>query len=365
MDAGLRNNFFAPSHLISGSLPEPLAVLKDLFAYTIEEASMITGPELVNAALKSLNCKLPLDAGVDGTALQLNLTEWSQLSSFMIDLYDYTEASESAPVKRDVVVAGAGPIGLLHALEARALGSRVTVIEKRTSYVRNVWFDLGPEAWFDTLAHLQSIGVLRLSFEHVIQYTDDRRSAKGQVITIRCKELETTLAKVAFIVGIDLRFGVTFCGTDALESGTERLVAIVGQDCSASEKVHLPYDLLLASDGSNSKVRQSVFLAYGEHNAFLIDSKIHMRIFDLKQPTLLLNLKPESDGQCRAPKSASADSFEVGNTVPGVTHIFKRFYLGHCHLQILFTHEFATKHFPKNDGTPNREILQLKYGLII
>lgn len=327
---------------------------------------MVTGPELVNSALKSLNCKLPLDAGVDGPALQLNLTEWTQLASFMIDLYDYAEASESARVKRDVVVAGAGPIGLLHALEARALGSRVTVVEKRTSYVRNVWFDLGPEAWFGTLAHLQSIGVLRLSFEHVVQYTDDGKSESGKVLTVRCKELETTLAKVAFIVGIDLRYGVAFCGTDALESGTERLAAIVGQDCSASEdqKVHLPYDLLLGSDGSNSKVRQSVFFAYGEHNAFLIDSKIPMRIFGLKQPTLLLNLKPESDGQCRAPKSSSSDSFEIGSAVEGVTHVFKRFYLGHCHLQLLFTQEFASKHFPKNDGTPNSENPLLKYGPI-
>lgn len=313
---------------------------------------MITGPELVNAALKALNCKLPIDTGLDGLSLQLNMTEWSHLAAFMIDLYDYTEAGESARVKRDVVVVGAGPIGLLHALEARALGSRVTVVEKRTHYVRNVWFDLGPEAWFRTLSHLQSMGVLRLSFESVTQYTDAQQSDSGKVITVRCKELETTLAKVAFVVGIDLKFGTTFCTTDALESGTERLVAVVASDCNASEgqKTHLPYDLLLGSDGTNSKVRQSVFFAYSTHNGFNINSRIPMRIPGLNQPTLLLNLKPEADGTCKTSKSSVVDSFDVGSALPGVTHVFKRFYLGHCHLQLLFTQQFAKQHFSKESS---------------
>lgn len=350
VDAGLRNDFFEPSHLISGSLPEPLTVLRDLYTYTVDEAAMITGPELVNAALKSLNCKISLEIGPDAPMIQLNLTEWSRLASFMMDLYDYVEASESAKVKRDVVVVGGGPIGLLHALEARALGSRVTIVEKRRSYVRNVWFDLGPETWFNTISHLRSMGVLHLSFEHVNQFTDDTESQGGKVITVRCKELETTLAKVAFIVGINFKFGTTFCSTDALESGTERLVAVVGQDCTSESLEHLPYDLLVGADGSNSKVRQSVFFAYATHNKFLIDSRIPMRIFGLNQPTLLINLKESDKGQCRAAKSSLTDSFDIGSSIPGVTHVFKRFYLGHCHLQLLFTQEFAKHHFAALNG---------------
>lgn len=330
--------------LISDSVPESLASLRGLYEWAKEGAAVATGEELAKRALEQLGCEQNL------VGLQVNGTRWSRLATHFTALYDYLETGDRAKAQRDVVVVGAGPIGLLHALEAKALGARVTVVEKRTSFTRNVWFDLGPEAWFDTISHLKQIGLFWISFEHVTQYSDDSGDENLQVITMRCQELQRMLAKVAFVAGIEFKFGFAYSGTKQLEDGTNKLTAIIEPtQTSIGENQDIPFDLMIGSDGANSQVRKSVFFAYQTHNSFLIDSRLPMRIFDLNQPTLLMNFKAGEDGKCRATKnSVPGSSFEIGASMPGVTHVFKRFYLGRCHLQLLFTQAFAKENFAEN-----------------
>ncbi len=43
----------------------------------------------------------------------------------------------------EVLIVGGGPVGLMSAIESYRNGGAVTVVEKRSEYTRNTWFDLG------------------------------------------------------------------------------------------------------------------------------------------------------------------------------------------------------------------------------
>lgn len=129
----------------------------------------------------------------------------------------------SAAIKQDVVVIGAGPVGLLSALDAAmalagtttaaqprtapaflphhplpchpldraANGARpgnlpLSVWEKRRSYKRNVWFDLD----VSTQAALHRLGLRELR-EPLL-----RHESSKDIVSIRCQALERWLATV-------------------------------------------------------------------------------------------------------------------------------------------------------------------------
>ena len=43
---------------------------------------------------------------------------------------------------KEIIIVGGGPVALINAIEAYKAGNLVHLIEKRTNYSRDIWFDL-------------------------------------------------------------------------------------------------------------------------------------------------------------------------------------------------------------------------------
>lgn len=339
LDWGLIDKFFEPMHTVLEPLPEPMSVLRTLYASQKVCSITSTSPTLAKLVAEAINCQSIFDEPVP---LQLNLTRWDQLQKYMNSLCQYIGPRTQSPKDLTVLVIGAGPVGLLHALEAAATTSKVTIVEKRWRFSRNMWFDLGPSTWYPTLNHVSLLGFQYLEFEHVLQ-SGDEDSQEIQVMTMRCQTLQNVLAKTAFLVGIDFLFGATFESyLPPSDSGKQTIASI---RISNDEVKLMAFDFLFAADGASSLARKSLDLTYNHQTKFLIDGKLPVRIDGLAQPTLLINLKPNEDKTCPKQKKAldglPMESHETGMVITGISHVFKRFYLGHCHLQVLFTQEKA------------------------
>ena len=51
--------------------------------------------------------------------------------------------------EKEILIVGAGPAGLIKAIEAYSAGySSISLIEKRSNYTRDIWFDFSPRPWF-------------------------------------------------------------------------------------------------------------------------------------------------------------------------------------------------------------------------
>jgi len=118
-------------------------------------------------------------------------------------------APQLPPLRRQrVVVVGAGPVGLLAAVEAWSnyFSEKVTVLEKRTGYSRDIWFDLYPPPWYNTLTVLQDLGYFHQIGDRKLSEFPGNRTA----YTVRAASLERFLAKVALTVGISIEYGSEF-----------------------------------------------------------------------------------------------------------------------------------------------------------
>lgn len=83
-----------------------------------------------------------------------------------------------------IVVAGAGPVGLLSAIAALQAGAWVTVVEQRTAYRRNVWFDLTGEGLDSpSQAILESWGL----FDQRVRV---QRHNNTDIVSVRCGRQE-------------------------------------------------------------------------------------------------------------------------------------------------------------------------------
>ena len=342
MDCGLRDTcldtLMSPPFRVS----KDLLILRSLFQSNICSETYTPEKRPLDFVLDSVGCD---SFSSSDFVIQLNMTRWKLLETYLNTLCKYADVTYRRSLRREVVVVGAGPVGLLHALEARLLfGSHVTIIEKRTSFTRNMWFDLGPRSWYDTLGQLSSLGLQYLEFEQLIQHPDLDDSTTD-VITVRCQVLQRILTKTAWIAGITFHFGSTFQSLESPSPGSSKMSIQASTDLGGT--LYLPFDLLIAADGASSLIRSHLHLNYNHQTNFYIDSRIPISIPHLSQPTLLINFKPTADGMCpdltRSPSGHGRESHEPGMVIPGVTHVFKRFYFGRCHLQVLFTQERASQ----------------------
>ena len=214
-----------------------------------------------------------------------------------------------------VVVVGAGPGGLLSALESLRVGAAVTLLEARAAnvaYRRSVWFDVMPDAaegsdnneeQEEVFAIDQAPGLRVLTS---LGLFTQRESADWIVrhdgfdgITVRCSSLERFLAKVLAMLRVAVRFGSAFsgaCSAESAEDGRRVAVATVvgnvgnhssstpwssevvvrshlppcrpddhpqerpaaaggGGGSTRSTQRRFPFDLLVGSDGARSAVR--------------------------------------------------------------------------------------------------------------
>lgn len=145
-------------------------------------------------------------------------------------------AAEEKPLK--VVVIGGGPTGLSAAIEAKAAGADVVVVEKRDQYTRENTLFL-PSG---SLALLEKWGAMVPKMQRLFLKEEKR----GFVLI---KDLEEDLAKRVHELGILVLRGEFKDFVDA-----EKLAVI---DCSG-EKIELPYDILVGADGMHSRVREKL-----------------------------------------------------------------------------------------------------------
>ena len=95
---------------------------------------------------------------------------------------------------QDVVVVGAGPAGLLSAIHYTFLGANVTILEKREDFARHNVVKL----WPSSVSYLKSVG-LKYFFPAFCY---------GGVEHIGIRRLQSSLLKVALVLGITFRFGI-------------------------------------------------------------------------------------------------------------------------------------------------------------
>lgn len=142
--------------------------------------------------------------------------------------------------KVGVVVVGGGPVGLMSGIIAFIGGADVVVIDKRTEYNRDVWFDISAKPWGAGLELLKSWGFLDM-----IDELESPGMDESDILQVRCQMLERFLAQTAMLVGVDIRHGLEFKGFD---KDNTKVITTIGDE--------FPFDLVVAADGINSRVRE-------------------------------------------------------------------------------------------------------------
>jgi hypothetical protein len=334
---GLNAEQFDPSHLLGHDYYAPLRLLKQLYQDLVSNEGGWSGTELLDRTVAKLemenqNC-LP-DA-----LSSITIDKWDRLSGYLNSLYHYADEDVEKRATKTLVV-GSGPIGLFHALEAHSRGSAVRIMEKRSNFTRNMWFDLGPSSWYGTLAHTKALGFGFLDLEVVEPASTDQTTPSTDSIILRCQVLQRLLAKTSSIVGIELHFDRAFHSLVSESVDGKLVAAFKSLDGAIEDKI--TFDLMIAADGAQSSIRNHLGLTYLRQDRFFIDKRIPIDIQGLSQPTILVNLRPDANGACPKLKVSPRDSLvleslEAGMSIPGVTHTFRRFYYTHCHLQVLLT----------------------------
>lgn len=258
-----------------------------------------------------------------------------------------------------VVVIGAGPVGLIHAIAAARSGAKVTVIEKRLNYSRSVWFDLYPKPWYPSIDILQD-----LQFEQdnntpyaVHEYAKDRK-----VVTIQAKTLETFLAKSAQNFRVQIMRQTEFVGINYSSTHGKRNQAVALSN-PGSKYLFIEFDVLLGADGSKSKVRELANIDLLPKNSFLDHFSGEKIMADgLKQIALVVDFRmmTTTNGSLSCPTEKThlnnsdekLNPWTAGFYIPEVSTVYKRFYFEHCQLQVFLNHRIG-------DNFSNSEDLSL------
>ena len=431
---------------------------------------------------------------------------------------DFSSRTSTHRAASSVVVVGGGPAGLVSGLAAVQAGCDVLLLERRTAYERSVWFDLSTDDTdpdgSSSKAYLQSgsvgdglggvgptqallkswgFGYQRAQVQRQSEAADERSPSStaesrimgscdassdwatsrvvachdagnvgedaksapvSEIVTVRCAELESFLAKVLFLAGATLAFGVEGhgpclassstirydnCGTSTSDStheawtvvatarrdsehwivrqrGKDSFLASAGflestlafaartpceilraaetdkrtheraenlgggaQMCGDDEGDGFevlttpPFDVLVGADGAKSRVRASLNCSMHSVSTFQVpmprssqqsdNSQIlEVSVGDvLRFPTAILRFATDAaTGRCPQLRSdTNSDPFAVRVAVPEVTSVFKRFFHGHCELQVAFDATAAASFVSSEEILGDRAVAQV------
>lgn len=166
-----------------------------------------------------------------------------------------TPAAPAAPF--DVLVCGAGPVGLRAAVEAAMLGLTVTVVEKRTAFSRANVITF----WDETMADMLSLGAK--------SYRPNLAST-GNPKHIGTREMQLILLKDLLLLGGVVRYGMRITGLVPPGGGGGRWQArFVPYVRSADEGAHAPDAAALALEFQRMKTYEAAFEATGNKGKHL------------------------------------------------------------------------------------------------
>lgn len=251
-----------------------------------------------------------------------------------------------------VTIVGAGPVGLLSALESYMAGAHIVVLESRINYTRNVWFDFYPQPYSTAYDMLVQLGAKLLQVEY-----ESQRLEQDEVITIRCQLLERFLSQVLVMLkDVTLKYDtqvVHYCPGYVISMPTNKAALHKSFDCNGTKFEHATihsYDLLIAADGTQSLIRKlSKVNAVQVTELQTIHKQKRIQVPHLHQVAWIINFEPQN-GSCPKIKidkdtGRPIDPWYPGFVIPGITSVFKRFYHGHCHLQVVLDQELGDSLF--------------------
>jgi 2-polyprenyl-6-methoxyphenol hydroxylase-like FAD-dependent oxidoreductase len=138
-----------------------------------------------------------------------------------------------------VGVVGAGPVGLMAALESRLQGADVYLFEARgDEYTRRQVLALD----MSTMAKLQHLGVKFELFDR------DNTGRAGEGIHVAVRYIEQAMRSRAQELGIDIRTGWSFAGAAKGAAGTKATFNVT-DDSDVATKQHVDLDLLVLAAG--------------------------------------------------------------------------------------------------------------------
>lgn len=205
-------------------------------------------------------------------------------------LWSHSKSDDSTHPFR-VVVIGAGPAGLVSALEANQAGATVSVIEKRAQYTRKQHIILD-EPSLNTLKRLD-IDCPELSLF---------QPAKVGIVPIN--KLEEALKKKAILQGISILAGTM------KKINSNNTVTIKRKDQHLTE---LGYDVLIGADGGNSNVRSELGISMRSFGEAAWGAGSVLKLSDPKGFSLdTFHIEdPYSQSPCSLRRFVSPDGYSV------------------------------------------------------
>eukprot|EP01084_Bolivina_argentea_P313104 542172_1 len=161
-------------------------------------SSSIINHNMLNCLLK--DCKL-----LNNSVIQNLITDMDKLSHFLQSNCRHDIYINDIKNDEKIVVIGGSSSGLITTLAAFHSGvniNNIIVIEKRSSYLRDIWFDLYDKPFY--------IGkeLLNNNFAFNTQNSEKyiETAENMEIYVMRAQILERFLAKIVYLIGIDIKY---------------------------------------------------------------------------------------------------------------------------------------------------------------
>jgi len=285
---------------------------------------------------------------------------------------DPDDQEEGTGRKIGVVVVGAGPVGLLSALQLRQHSAThvlwpIVVLERRTEYTRDAWLDVSDNTWYKSLDRLQQWGgtLFASADPHVSSATN---------IIYRTNMLERLLARIAVLAGgIDLRYGVEpvrILGDDEHGQEDGRSTMTIKRHNDSSTTL-LSFDIVVGCEGgSGSWVREQANMTTHVHTSAVFETatagSVKVTKSRLQQTTVIVRYRANAATQeCPTLKNnGDVDPYDITFSHPNISAAFKRWYRGHCQLQLIVRHGYGEQLLEHADRLPWDMLLSVSNALL-